>query len=262
MSDNEPIMCFAQGRAQVEIFSTKDEMGHAAAVHATQIIADAIRDRGCARVIIGTGSSQDRMIHWLTRQPQIDWGRVEAFHMDEYIGMADTHPASFRRWLKTHVADVVSGGRFHYLAGDAADLDEEMARYARELSAAPIDICFIGFGENGHIAFNDPHEADFNDPKMLKRVQMDEKCRMQQVGEGHFPSLAAAPREALTLTCPTLMSARNIIAVVPEKRKAHAVKDALEGPLSTQCPASIVLTHPSAAIYLDRDSASLLGRMR
>jgi glucosamine-6-phosphate deaminase len=258
---NKPIVSFLQGRARVEIFPTQDDMGRAAAIHAAQLIAAAIRDRSRARVIIGTGNSQDRMIHHLTRQPEIDWHRVEAFHMDEYIGMPEAHPASFRRWLKTHVAEVAGAGHFHYLAGDATDLDAEMSRYASELSAAPIDICFIGFGENGHIAFNDPHEADFNDPKPLKRVQMDEQCRMQQVGEGHFPSLDAAPREALTLTCPTLMAARNIIACVPEKRKAHAVKDALEGPLSTNCPASIVLTHPSATIYLDRESASLLSRV-
>ena len=135
-----------------------------------------------------------------------------------------------------------------------------MARYARDLTAAPIDLCFIGFGENGHIAFNDPHVADFNDPKPIKRVEMDEKCRMQQVGEGHFKSLADAPKEAVTLTCPTLMSARHIIACVPERRKAQAARDALEGPLSTKCPASVVLRHPDATIYLDSESASLLTR--
>ena len=180
--------------------------------------------------------------------------------MDEYVGMPSSHPASFARWLRTHLAERVNGGTFHYLAGDAADLDAEIDRYARAMAAAPIDLCFIGFGENGHIAFNDPHEADFQDPKPIKRVKLDEKCRMQQVGEGHFANLDAAPTEAVTLTCPTLMSAKEVIAVVPEKRKAQAVKDALEGPLSTQCPASLVLTHPSATIYLDKDSASLLQR--
>jgi glucosamine-6-phosphate deaminase len=205
---------------------------------------------------------QDRLIHWLTRQAVIDWKAVEVVHMDEYVGMPMTHSASFRRWLKTHLADVVPAGMFHYLAGDAEDLDAEIERYASKLAMAPIDLCFIGFGENGHIAFNDPHEADFDDPRPIKRVKLDEKCRLQQVGEGHFPNLDAAPREALTLTCPTLMSAATLIAVVPERRKAEAVRGALEGPLTPQCPASLVLTHPSVTIYLDKDSASLLTRAR
>ena len=257
----EPVAGFNVGKAWVVIFASPDDLGRAAATQAAGVIASAIRERGRARIIVGTGNSQDRLIHWLTQQPGIDWSAVEVFHMDEYVGMPMTHSASFRRWLKTHLADLVpAGGTFHYLAGDAADIDAEIARYAAELARAPIDLCFIGFGENGHIAFNDPHEADFNDPKPIKRVRLDEKCRMQQVGEGHFPSLDAAPLEALTLTCPTLMSAREAIAVVPEGRKAQAVKDALQGPLGTSCPASLVLTHPSVTLYLDKDSASLLSR--
>jgi glucosamine-6-phosphate deaminase len=253
---------FVSGQARVLIFDTKDTMGHAAAVHAAGLIADAVRQRGNARIIVGTGSSQDRMIHWLVNQPSIDWSKLDVFHMDEYVGMAADHPASFRRWLRTHVAAFASAARYHYLAGDAPDVDAEIRRYADALAAKPIDVCFIGFGENGHIAFNDPHEADFADPKAIKRVVLDEKCRMQQVGEGHFKSLADAPPEALTLTCPTLMSARHIIACVPEKRKAQAVRDALEGPLTTKCPASRVTRHPSAMIYLDADSASLLTPAR
>jgi glucosamine-6-phosphate deaminase len=262
MTTAEPFQDFTQENVRVLVFPSQDELGHAAAAHAAEIIARAIRQHGVARIIVGTGNSQDRLIHWLTQQPQIAWPSVEVFHMDEYAGMSADHPASFRRWLRTHLADRVGGGRFHYLAGDAPDLDAEMQRYAKELASAPIDLCFIGFGENGHIAFNDPHEADFNDPKPIKRVQLDEKCRMQQVGEGHFPSLDEAPREAVTLTCPTLMSARKVIAVVPERRKAEAVRDALEGPLTTRCPASLVLTHPAATVYLDPDSASLLTRTR
>jgi len=256
----EPLAGFQQGNAWVVIFANQDDLGRAAATQAAGVISGAIRKQGRARIIVGTGNSQDRLIHWLTQQPDIDWKSVEVFHMDEYVGMPATHSASFARWLKTHLADLVPGGQFHYLAGDAADLDGEMNRYAAALASAPIDLCFIGFGENGHIAFNDPHEADFSDPKPIKRVRLDEKCRMQQVGEGHFPSLDAAPLEAITLTCPTLMSARDVIAVVPEQRKAQAVRDALQGPLSTKCPASLVLTHPSVTVYLDKDSASLLPR--
>ena len=255
----KPTLEFTRGKARVIIFESQDDLGRAAATQAGKIIADAIRQRGRARIIVGTGNSQDRLIYWLTRQPNIAWTRVDAFHMDEYVGMSPEHPASFRGWLRTHLADVVPA-RCHYLGGDAKDVDGEIRRYADALAAEPIDLCFIGFGENGHIAFNDPHEADFNDPKPIKRVKLDEKCRMQQVGEGHFKSLADTPPEALTLTCPTLMSAHHVIACVPEKRKAQAVRDALEGPLTTACPASLVLTHADATIYLDADSASLLGR--
>jgi glucosamine-6-phosphate deaminase len=258
----EPIAAFNQGKSYVMVFSSQDDLGRAAATQAADVIGNAIEQRGKARIIVGTGNSQDRLIHWLTKQPGVNWQAVEVFHMDEYVGMPSTHSASFARWLRAHLAEKVNGGTFHYVTGDAPDLDAEMNRYAKALTSAPIDLCFIGFGENGHIAFNDPHVADFNDPKPIKRVEMDEKCRMQQVGEGHFPSLHEAPREAVTLTCPTLMSARTVIAVVPERRKAQAVLDAIEGPLTTKCPASLVLTHPAATIYLDRDSASLLARMR
>ena len=251
---------FTAGNARILIFSTLEDLARGAAAAAAGIIGHAIQRNGRARIIVGTGNSQERMIHHLARSGGIDWKAVEVFHMDEYVAMPMSHPASFRGWLKKHLAGVVGAGRFHYLAGDAPDLQGEMNRYARELSMAPIDLCFIGFGENGHIAFNDPHEADFNDPKPIKRVRLDEKCRMQQVGERHFASLEEAPREAVTLTCPTLMSAQHVLAVVPEQRKAQAVREALEGPLSARCPASLVLTHPSATIYLDRDSASLLSR--
>ena len=258
MTAVETIREFQAGKARVLVFNSTDDMGRAASTHAGELIADAIRKNGRARIIVGTGNSQDRLIYWLAQQPRIDWSALEVFHMDEYVGMEASHPASFRRWLWTHLANAQPAAKYHYLDGDAADVDAEAERYARELASAPIDLCFLGFGENGHIAFNDPHEADFNDPKAIKRVRLDEKCRMQQVGEGHFPSLADAPPEALTLTCPTLLRATHVIACVPELRKAQAVRDALEGPLTTKCPASLVLTHPSATIYLDRDSASLL----
>jgi glucosamine-6-phosphate deaminase len=180
--------------------------------------------------------------------------------MDEYVGISDKHPASFRLWLKTRVAEVVHPASMHYLGGDAADIDAELKRYAGLLAAAPIDLAFVGFGENGHIAFNDPHEADFNDPKVIKIVTLDEACRKQQVGEGHFPSMADCPSKAITLTCPTLLSAEHLVCCVPDARKSNAVRGALEGPISTDCPASIVRTHAHASIYLDGPSASLLNK--
>jgi glucosamine-6-phosphate deaminase len=178
--------------------------------------------------------------------------------MDEYVGISPEHPASFRRWLRDHLACVVHPGAVHLLNGDAPDIDAECRRYAALLAEGPVDVCFIGFGENGHIAFNDPHVADFDDPLMVKRVAMDERCRMQQVGEGHFPNLAAVPPEALTLTCPALMRAEHWICSVPDRRKAEAARNAIEGPIGPHCPASLVRAHPDAAVYLEPESTSLL----
>jgi glucosamine-6-phosphate deaminase len=189
----------------------------------------------------------------------LDWKRVEIFHMDEYAGMAADHPASFRRWIKTRVEEKVHPGKMNYLAGDAPDLKAEMSRYVQLLNEAPIDLAFVGFGENGHIAFNDPHVADFNDPAVVKRITLDEACRKQQAGEGHFKDVESVPADALTVTCTGLFRANAWICCVPEARKAQAVRNALEGPISVSCPASIVRRHPNAHVYLDQESSSLLS---
>jgi len=253
-----PARTFHVKQTPVYVFEDKRAMGAAAATAAGEIIRHAIDQRDQARVIVGTGNSQDEVIEELTRQ-DIDWSRVEVFHMDEYVGMADTHPASFRRWLRDHLVNIVHPAATHYMEGDAEDLDAECRRYGELLASAPVDICFAGFGENGHIAFNDPHVADFNDPLAVKRVAMDERCRLQQVGEGHFPTLETSPSEAITLTCPTLLNVEHFICCVPDQRKAEAVHNALGGPLTTDCPASAAVTHPRASIYLDSNSASLLS---
>jgi len=249
---------FTVGTATVEVYPTKAAGGAAAAGQAAGIMRAALAQKGRARIIIGTGNSQDEMIRALVVEPDLDWKRITVFHMDEYIGLPMTHPASFRGWLKRFVADVVHPGAVYYLNGEAPDLPAECRRYAELLDEAEIDICFIGFGENGHIAFNDPHVADFDAPRPIKAVEMDERCRMQQVGEGHFGTLADVPRRALSLSCPRLVSAENLICVVPEARKAEAVARAVTGPLSTECPATLVFTHPHCTVYLDRDSASRL----
>ena len=246
------------GTAEVEVYATKADAGAAAAHAAAEIMRRALAGRGRARIIVGTGNSQEELVNTLVHEPDIDWKRVTVVHMDEYIGLAATHPASFRGWLKRFLADVVAPGAVHYLNGDAPDLDAERRRYAALLAEAEIDICFIGFGENGHIAFNDPHVADFNDPLPIKAVEMDERCRMQQVGEGHFPTLHDVPKQALSLTCPRLVAAEHLICCVPEARKAEAVERAIRGPLSTHCPATLVFAHPHCTVYLDRDSASRL----
>jgi glucosamine-6-phosphate deaminase len=235
-------------------------MGRAAAASAGAILRSAIEHRGRARIIVGTGPSQNETIAGLTEEPGIEWGRVEVFHMDEYVGMSMSHPASFRRWLCDHLTDLVHPAAVHLMQGDASDVDAECLRYGNLLREAPIDICFIGFGENGHIAFNDPGVADFHDPAAVKRVRLDDRCRLQQVGEGHFPSLDAAPRDAITISCPILVSAAHLICTVPDRRKAEAVRNAIEGPLSEACPASLVMTHPRCEIFLDAESASLLTK--
>ena len=188
--------------------------------------------------------------------------------MDEYIGISPDHPASFRRWLRTRVAAKVPLAAAHYMEGDATDISREIERYTSLLASAPLDVAFVGFGENGHIAFNDPpspslgradpHAAIFEDPAMVKVVTLDETCRRQQVGEGHFKDLDIVPKQAITVTCSGLFRAKHWICAVPERRKAHAVRNALLGPISTSCPASLVRTHHSATVYLDQESASLL----
>jgi len=254
-----PVREFQVDNARVYVYPSKLDTSQAAAREAASLLRGTRAQRGSARIIVGTGNSQDDMIATLVQEPDLDWGHIEVFHMDEYVGMAMDHPASFRRWLKTHLVDVVHPAKAHYLAGDAQDLSEECARYAALLHLAPVDICFIGFGENGHIAFNDPGVADFHDPRAIKRVAMDVRCRRQQVGEGHFPNLEEMPREALTLTCPELLRAEHLICTVPDQRKAEAVHSALTGPVTEGCPSSVVRTHPAVSIYLDAGSASLLA---
>jgi glucosamine-6-phosphate deaminase len=178
--------------------------------------------------------------------------------MDEYLGVPDSHSASFRRFLRERFVDLVHPGQVHYLRGDAEEPIKECARYASLLRAEPIDLCCLGIGENGHVAFNDPAVADFEDPSTVKLVQLDEACRGQQVGEGHFPNLEAVPRYAFTLTVPALCSAGRMLCVVPERRKADAVRATLRDTPSTACPASILRRQPQATLFLDADSASLL----
>jgi glucosamine-6-phosphate deaminase len=249
---------FQVDKARVYVYPSKLDTSEAAALEAASILRSALTQRGSARIIVGTGNSQVDMVNALVQAPGLDWNRMEVFHMDEYVGMSEEHPASFHRWLKTHLVDIAHPGKVNFMYGDAPDSSQECARYAALLHAAPIDVCFIGFGENGHIAFNDPGVADFHDPLAVKRVAMDERCRRQQVGEGHFPTLEAMPEQALTLTCPELLRAEHLICTVPDQRKAEAVKNALTGPITEACPSSAVRTQSAAAIYLDADSASLL----
>lgn len=250
---------FQVDQLKVRRFAALPEMAAAAAADAADVLRAAVAKRGKARAIIATGNSQDQFLQELTAAPGIAWDRIELFHMDEYLGMPMTHTASFRRYLKERVFDRVNPAQANYLEGDAMEPLKAIRAYAAALAAEPVDLCCLGIGENGHLAFNDPPVADFADGEAIKIVKLDEGCRRQQVGEGHFPNLDAVPMYAITLTIPTLCRVGRMVAVVPERRKAAAVKAALEGPVAPACPGSFLRRQPHAVLYLDGDSSSLLA---
>jgi glucosamine-6-phosphate deaminase len=221
-------------------------LGKAAAEQAATAIRRALAERGSARIVAATAASQLEFLDALTKMPGIDWSRVEVFHLDEYIGLPVTHPGSFRKMLLEQLVRKVNIAKYHLLDGDAPD-PAEVARRA-----------FLGIGENGHIAFNDP-PADFEieDPYII--VNLDEACRKQQVGEAWFADISQVPKQALSMSAQQVLKAKEILAVVPDRRKAEAIKKCFEGEISPMAPASILRTHPNATIYLDKASASLLG---
>jgi len=245
----------------VRIHDDLPSMARDAADLAAAAIVDAIdRDRH-ANVLLATGNSQLSFIAELITRPGIDWPSVTAFHMDEYVGMSADHPASFARYMRERVATLVPIGAFHYLRGDAPDPEAEADRYGALLTAAPLHLCCLGIGENGHLAFNDPPPggADFHDVRTVKIVTLDERCKQQQVGEGHFATFDDVPPRAITVTIPGLLAARRVLAIVPEARKAQAVRAAVEGLIAEACPASALRTVDGATLLLDRDSSALLA---
>lgn len=260
-SSSEYLVSRSFGLAKAYVYPSKDQLGAAAAARASLLIRDAIARGGRARIVVATGNSQLELIAALARRSDIDWKSVEVFHLDEYVGLAASHPSSFRYWIRTRVENAVHPWKVHYLAGDSEDLDREIQRYSELLTSGPLHLAFVGFGENGHIGFNDPPVADFEDPAVVKRVTLDEACRRQQVGEGHFPSMDATPTEAVTMTCSQLMRAESWVCCVPDARKAEAVRNAFEGSISTSCPASIVRTHPNGSVYLDPAAAALVASL-
>ena len=243
----------------IRIFDSRQELGRAAAEQARAAIGAAIAASGAARVIAATGASQLEFLDALTSLPGIDWARVELFHLDEYVGLPETHPASFRLYLKQRIVARVRPRAFHFIAGDAADLGAECARVGALVRAAPVDVAFVGIGENGHLAFNDP-PADFETEAPYLVVELDLACRRQQLGEGWFRSLEDVPRRAISMSIRQILEAREILCVVPESRKAEAVRACLEGAVSPLHPASVLQTHPRTTVFLDRDSASRLAR--
>lgn len=246
----------------VDIYSTNAELGQAAAAAAAAFLQKTIQERGHANLILATGNSQLTFLESLRVLPGIDWSKVYIFHMDEYVDLPPNHPASFPAFLQRHFLDHLNPepGAFFPVPGRSsgdANLLQACREYEALLRTYPADLCALGIGENGHLAFNDPPFADFNDPVWVKIVTLDEVSRRQQAGEGHFPDVDSVPTHAMTLTIPALLAARKVLAIVPEARKAETVRRSLYGPLDPGCPGSILRQTAHAHLYLDRDSASL-----
>lgn len=246
-------------RMRVEILADKAALGRAAAADGAQQIREAIARQGAARIVVATAASQFEMLSELVQAPGIDWTRVTAFHLDEYLGLPITHPASFRLYLWQRFVSrlPLPLAAFHFIDGEG-DAAAVCARLADAIRAAPVDVAFIGIGENGHLAFNDP-PADFETTAPYLVVELDEACRRQQLGEGWFKSLADVPAHAISISVRQILASRTIVCSVPDRRKAPAVQGTLTGPVTPQLPASILQTHPATTIYLDPDSASLLN---
>jgi glucosamine-6-phosphate deaminase len=239
-------------------FPDKLSLSRAAADQAATAIRRAIAEHNNARIIAATGASQLDFLDALTKTANVDWPKVEAFHLDEYIGLPITHPASFRKFLMENLVRKTGIPNFHGIEGDAPDPVQVAREVGQQLASARIDVAFLGIGENGHIAFNDP-PANFTTEEPYILVDLDEPCRRQQVGEGWFTDISQVPRRAISMSPRQILKAKELVVVVPDKRKAPAVVACLEGEISPMAPASILRTHPNATVYLDADSASLLS---
>ena len=238
-------------KLSLEIHPDRLQAGHAAGTAAAEALRNILATQRKARMIFAAAPSQNETLETLIAAEDIDWQRVEAFHMDEYVGLAVDAPQRFSHYLKTRLFNQVSFGAVHLIEGD--DPERICEDYAQKLTAEPIDLICMGVGENGHIAFNDPPVADFHDPKMVKVVELDQGCRQQQVNDGCFPDIDAVPRYAVTLTIPALMAGGRLVCTIPGERKRKAVHRMLFGEISTECPASILRTHPQCTVYVDKD---------
>lgn len=243
----------------IRVFATKLEMGAYAASDGAELIRRAINERGTANVILATGASQLEMLAALVSGPDLDWSRVTIFHLDEYVGISINHPASFRRYLSERFVDLLPvPPKAFYLLNGEGDCQAECQRVGAILQEHPIDVAFVGIGENGHLAFNDP-PADFDTSAPYLVVELDERCRMQQYSEGWFKSLEDVPTRAISMSIRQIMKSSSIICTVPDKRKAAAVRDSVEGPITPMVPASILQQHPRTSLYLDEPAASSLS---
>lgn len=246
-----PVERFTVDSLQVLVCESEDALGKAAASMAAEVLRTAVERNGTARVVLATGNSQYAYITALQAE-DVPWPKIVTFHMDEYVGIDANHSASFRRWMRERVADPL-GVHMNYIDGDAKDLQAECARYEALLRERPIDLVCMGIGENGHLAFNEPGDADFNDPRWAKVISLQPESQVQQVGEGHFMDLSEVPTEAISLTIPALLSATKVIVCVPERRKARAVLATLTDPVSNACPATI-LRQNGGTLFLEPES--------
>ncbi|HEY6120685.1 MAG TPA: glucosamine-6-phosphate deaminase [Pyrinomonadaceae bacterium] len=251
---------FRADNLNVYIYESRPALGKAAASAVAAEIQNQIEKQARAVGIFASAPSQNEFLSELVSSMNVDWSRLTAFHLDEYLGMDDRAPQSFRRFLLDRLVDKVPLGQFHGLRGEADDAVGECRRYARLLTENPPHFAVLGIGENGHLAFIDPPFCNFKDPEAVKIVELDEVCREQQVHDGAFGNIDDVPRQALSLTIPTIMVRRKLFAIVPGSAKRQAIKDTLEGPIATACPASILRTHQDAHLFIDLDSAALLGR--
>ena len=251
---------FRVDNLNVYTYDSRPKMGTAAAEVVAAEIRRLVETRGRAVGILASAPSQNEFLAALVEAPGIEWSRVVGFHLDEYLGMNDRAPQSFRRFLIDRLVGKVTLSEFHGLRGEADDAAAECRRYANLLEAQPPDFAVLGIGENGHLAFVDPPFCDFNDPQPVKVVELDEVCRAQQVNDGAFSTIEEVPRRALSLTIPTIMARPKLFAIVPGPAKQQAIKSTIEGPVATTCPASILRRHPDAHLFIDSDSAQLLVR--
>lgn len=242
---------------KIKIFETKYKMGEAAAEEASKILINTIEEKGKATFIAATGASQFEFLENLTRVSSINWSKTTMFHLDEYVELPKTHPASFRKYLKERLINKVHPRNVYLIKGDAKNPELECKRLGKIIKQKEIDVAFVGIGENGHLAFNDP-PADFYIEDSYLLVKLDEDCRRQQLGEGWFKSFDEVPKRAISMSIKQIMKSKNIICTVPDERKAQAVKDCLEGDISPDHPASILRNHESVILFLDKDSAKLL----
>lgn len=246
------------GAARVATFGSTEELGAAAAQDFADAVEAALSSAEEIAVILATGNSQLSFVEALQKHPEIDWSRIQVLHMDEYLGMRPDHPASFRLWMQQRIVEPFAPKAFYGMRGDHEPVEEELDRYSELIEKLSPAICVMGIGENGHLAFNDP-PADFETRDRVRVVELDEKCRVQQVNEGHFDSLPDVPPRALSLTVHALTDPDTVLVLVPESRKAEAVRAAIEGPVTPECPASILQTKSNVRIYLDPESSSLLS---
>jgi glucosamine-6-phosphate deaminase len=258
-AQNTELRRFEVENLKIEIYPTRAEAGAAAARMAADELKKLTQDSHAIGVIFATGASQLETLRTLRTMPGLPWDRVQGFHMDEYVGLAPEHPASFRHYMRKNLISHVSMRSFREVDGSAVDPDLECRQYARELRAANPQLCLLGIGENGHLAFSDPGVADFSDPLDVKIVDLDHECKQQQVAEGWFPGIDDVPARAITLTIPALLRVPKLIVSVPGPRKAAIVRRTLEEEISTACPATILRRHRNATVFLDNESASQLA---